>query len=131
MNVIPLFHQLRFEYLFNSTLRSLGVLFARNFRGLDKKLGQKHAFLLFNGILGVFEADSNKKGSYFFSKLPTGDTRISHCRVFKTILFEELAQKLYKNGLKMKKRQISVFPIFAVLRKLPTIREFLRNKLRT
>ena len=34
------------------------------------------------------------KNAVITSKLPTGDTRISHCRVFKTFLRKEVAQKL-------------------------------------
>ena len=50
---------------------------------------------MFHGFVGVFEANSNKK-AIISSKLSTGDSRISHCLVFETILSKEVAQKLNK-----------------------------------
>ena len=64
MNFIPLVPQLHFEYHIASALRSLGVLFFKNFGGLNKSwdsLVKQRAFLLFQGFLCSFEPVATTK----------------------------------------------------------------------
>ena len=66
MNFMPLFPQLHSAYLIASTLRSLEVLFFKNFRGLNKSRDsfvKRQTVLLFHVFLCVFEPVHTKKMS--------------------------------------------------------------------
>ena len=80
MNAIQIFHQLHLEYLIVSSLRSLDVLFLKNFHGWNRNWDsfvKQRAFLLFHGFLGVSNPIPTKN-AVVFQKLPTGYTWISH-----------------------------------------------------